>query len=107
MPVSAAGMQALSADPALAVTFLAVTRATQQCQELPRLLSDDLAHSIAFRCLEPSHFEPEVWFCLIRHHVGGAARNAVPDAPHWELGSLEVPAGMRAHSYHPDTSRDI
>ena len=65
----------LSADPALAVTFLAVTRAAQQCAELPRLLAGDMAQRVAFRCLEPSHFEPKVcglhaWGSIIGNCAG-------------------------------------
>jgi hypothetical protein len=61
--------QVLSSDPGLRVTFVGVTRHFQQCAELPRAVASDAAHSIAFRCLEPQHFQPEVSAQRCPHRV--------------------------------------
>ena len=51
--------QALGADPAFAVTFVAVTQRLQQCQESARGLPLSARGGVQFRCLEPHHFQPE------------------------------------------------
>lgn len=52
-------LQALAADPMLAVTFLGVTRKASDCEN-GRQLNAATGHAINFTCLEERHFVPEV-----------------------------------------------
>lgn len=50
-------LQALASSEELQVTFLAVSRHLQQCQEAIRA-QIDLGPRVEYRCLEQQHFSP-------------------------------------------------
>lgn len=52
-------MQALAASGDMRVTFVAVTRRYQQCQEGVQAQSN-AASGIQYKCLAPEHFVPAV-----------------------------------------------